>query len=62
MKNLTLSGRNLFLNVIALEVHNNVRFPPYSVIKGESHHRFMLKFGQMQADMREIAFYFNGYV
>ena len=31
VENLTLSGRNLFPNVIALEAHNYVRFSPYAV-------------------------------
>ncbi|KAF9457296.1 hypothetical protein BDZ94DRAFT_1326382 [Collybia nuda] len=59
VENLTLSGRNLFPNVIALEAHNYVRFSPYSAITDESHHRFTLTFGQMQADMRDVAFYFK---
>ncbi|KAF8874992.1 hypothetical protein BD779DRAFT_1450453 [Infundibulicybe gibba] len=59
VENLTLSGRNLFPNIISLEAHNFVKFSPYNAIKDESHHRFTLTFGQMQADMRDVAFYFR---
>lgn len=33
VENLTLSGRNLFPNVVSLEAHNFVKFSPYSSIK-----------------------------
>ncbi|KAG6831287.1 hypothetical protein H0H87_005751 [Tephrocybe sp. NHM501043] len=59
VENLTLSGRNLFPNIIALEAHNFLRFSPYKTIKDESRHRFTLTFGQMQADMRDVAFYYR---
>lgn len=59
VENLTLSGRNLFPNVISLEAHNFVKFSPYSAITDEHHHEFTLTFGQMQADMRDVAFYFK---
>ncbi|KAF5368710.1 hypothetical protein D9615_010299 [Tricholomella constricta] len=59
VENLTLSGRNLFPNVVALEAHNFVRFSPYNAITDESRHRFTLTFGQMQADMRDVAFYYK---
>ncbi|KAG6908916.1 hypothetical protein DXG01_002797 [Tephrocybe rancida] len=59
VENLTLSGRNLFPNIIALEAHNFLRFSPYAAIADESKHRFTLTFGQMQADMRDVAFYYR---
>ncbi|KAG6890844.1 hypothetical protein C0992_012483 [Termitomyces sp. T32_za158] len=59
VENLTLSGRNLFPNIIALEAHNFLRFSPYASIADESRHRFTLTFGQMQADMRDVAFYYR---
>ncbi|KAG5639678.1 hypothetical protein H0H81_005861 [Sphagnurus paluster] len=59
VENLTLSGRNLFPNIIALEAHNFVRFSPYNNINDESHHRFTITLGQMQADMRDVAFYYK---
>ncbi|KIM80670.1 hypothetical protein PILCRDRAFT_9478 [Piloderma croceum F 1598] len=57
VENLTLSGRNLFPNVV--EAHNFVEFSPYFAITNEHHHVFALTFGQMQADMRDFAFYFR---
>jgi hypothetical protein len=54
-----LSGRNLFPNLITLEAHNLVKFSPYDNIKDEQHHEFKLIFGQVQADMRDVAFYFK---
>jgi len=59
VENLTLSGRNLFPNVVSLEAHNFLKFSPYSAITDEQHHEFTLTFGQMQADMRDVAFYFS---
>jgi hypothetical protein len=56
---MTLSGRNLFPNVVAIEAHNYIKFSPYTAIHDEHHHDFKLTFGQMQADMRDVAFYFR---
>lgn len=36
-----------------------MKFSPYDSITDESHHEFTLHFGQIQADMRDVAFYFN---
>ena len=59
LENLTLSGRNLFPNVVTLESHNFVKFSPYNTIKDDQHHEIVLHFGQIQADMRDVAFYFH---
>ena len=59
VENLTVSGRNHFPKVVTLEAHNYVKFSPYSAITDEHHHEFTLTFGQMQADMRDVAFYFR---
>ncbi|KAG5220001.1 hypothetical protein IMY05_C4702000500 [Salix suchowensis] len=66
VENLTLSGRNLFPNVVSFEAHNFVKFSPYNAIRDESHHEFTASFprvkltlGQIQADMRDVAFYFR---
>ena len=59
VENLTLSGRNLFPNVVSIEAHNFIKFSPYSAITDEHHHEFTLTFAQMQADMRDVAFYFR---
>ncbi|KAL0961531.1 hypothetical protein HGRIS_006470 [Hohenbuehelia grisea] len=59
VENLTLSGRNLFPNVVSFETHNYVKFSPYQAITDEHHHELTLTLGQMQADMRDVAFYFR---
>ncbi|KAH9943958.1 hypothetical protein B0H21DRAFT_779540 [Amylocystis lapponica] len=59
IENLALSGRNLFPNVVSMEAHNFLKFSPYNAIKDEGHHEFILTFGQIQADMRDVAFYFK---
>jgi len=59
LENLTLSGRNLFPNLVSIEAHNYLKFSPYQNITDEQHHDFTLHFSQVQADMRDVAFYFN---
>jgi len=59
VENLTLQGRNLFPNIVSLEANNFVKFSPYNAIKDESHHRIKLTLEQMQADMRDVAFYYR---
>ncbi|EMD31027.1 hypothetical protein CERSUDRAFT_120157, partial [Gelatoporia subvermispora B] len=59
IENLALSGRNLFPNVVSVEAHNYMKFSPYNAITDEAHHEFILTFGQIQADMRDVAFYFR---
>ncbi|EGN94223.1 hypothetical protein SERLA73DRAFT_115180 [Serpula lacrymans var. lacrymans S7.3] len=59
VENLTLQGRNLFPNYMSMEAHNFLKFSPYNAITDEHHHEFTLTFGQMQADMRDVAFYFR---
>jgi len=59
VENLTLSGRNLFPNIVSMEAHNFIKFSPYNTIRDESYHEFTLTFAQVQADMRDIAFYFR---
>jgi hypothetical protein len=49
----------LFPNIVSLEAHNFVKFSPYNAIADEQHHEFTLTFAQMQADMRDVAFYFR---
>lgn len=44
---------------MTIEAHNFVKFSPYDSIKDESHHDFTLHFGHVQADMRDVAFYFH---
>ncbi len=42
-----------------MEAHNFMKFSPYDSITDESHHEFTLNLGHIQADMRDVAFYFN---
>ncbi|KAF9444701.1 hypothetical protein P691DRAFT_763168 [Macrolepiota fuliginosa MF-IS2] len=59
VENLTLQGRNLFPNIISLDAQNYFKFSPYDAITDVSHHRVTLTFEQMQADMRDVAFYYR---
>ncbi|OCH87448.1 hypothetical protein OBBRIDRAFT_837378 [Obba rivulosa] len=59
IENLALSGRNLFPNIVSMEAHNYMKFSPYNAIADDSHHEFTLTFSQIQADMRDVAFYFK---
>ncbi|CUA74610.1 putative protein C32A11,02c [Schizosaccharomyces pombe 972h-] [Rhizoctonia solani] len=59
IENLTLQGKNLFPNVVEIEAHNYVKFSPYRAINDEQVHDLTLSFGHIQADMRDVAFYFN---
>jgi hypothetical protein len=59
VENLTLEGRNLFPNIISFDAQNYIRFSPYDSIKDDNHHRFTLHLEQMQADMRDVAFYYR---
>lgn len=59
LENLTLQGRNLFPNIVTLVAHNYLKFSPYSNISDEHHHEFTFTFAQMQADMRDVAFFFR---
>ncbi|KAJ7061465.1 hypothetical protein C8F01DRAFT_1369002 [Mycena amicta] len=74
VENLTLSGQQIFPNVIELEAHNYVRFSPYpsapsgkksafrSNIKNagdSSRHEITFAFEQIHATMRDVAFSFR---
>ncbi|RPD78550.1 hypothetical protein L226DRAFT_543850 [Lentinus tigrinus ALCF2SS1-7] len=59
IENLALSGKNLFPNLISMDVRNFVKLSAYNNIQDETHHEFKLTLGQIQADMRDVAFYFR---
>lgn len=59
VENLTLQGRNLFPNIASLDAHNFVKFSPYNAIKDDSYHRITISLEQVQADMRDVAFYYR---
>jgi hypothetical protein len=44
---------------MSIEVHSLIKFSPYSTVTDEHHHEFTLTFAQMQADIRDVAFYFR---
>jgi Family of unknown function (DUF5923) len=58
VENLTLQGRNLFPNIIEMEVHNFIKFSPYDSITDDHHHHMTLNLHQIQADMKNVAFYY----
>ncbi|KAF6749272.1 hypothetical protein DFP72DRAFT_1142839 [Ephemerocybe angulata] len=59
VENLTLQGRNLLPNIIEVEAKNYVKFSPYDAISGDSDHTVKLHLAQIQADLRDVAFYFH---
>jgi hypothetical protein len=59
VENLTLQGRNLFPKILAVEANNYIKFSPYAAISDDSRHRITLDLQQMQADMRDVAFYYR---
>jgi len=61
VENFTLSGRKLFPNIVTVEARNFIKFSLYSAITNEQHYEFTLTliFGQIQADMRDVVFYFR---
>ncbi|THH17056.1 hypothetical protein EUX98_g9201 [Antrodiella citrinella] len=59
IENLALSGKNLFPNIVSIEAHNFIKFSPYNAITDETNHEFTFTLGQIQADMKDVAFYFK---
>ncbi|KAI0666645.1 hypothetical protein C8Q78DRAFT_994733 [Trametes maxima] len=59
IENLALSGKNLFPNLVTMEARNFAKLSAYKNIQDEFHHEFTLTLGQIQADMRDVAFYFR---
>ncbi|KAI0644415.1 hypothetical protein C8Q79DRAFT_1011468 [Trametes meyenii] len=59
IENLALSGKNLFPNLVTMEARNFAKLSAYKSIQDEFHHEFTLTLGQIQADMRDVAFYFR---
>ncbi|PCH43513.1 hypothetical protein WOLCODRAFT_164502 [Wolfiporia cocos MD-104 SS10] len=59
LENLALSGRNVFPNLVTLDAHNHMKFSPYDGINDEQHHEFVLTLGQIQADLRDVAFFYH---
>lgn len=59
MENLTLQGRNLFPNLVEIDASNSMKFSPYNTTSDSGRHEFKLTLKQIQADMRDVAFYYR---
>ena len=59
IENLTLSGKNLLPNIVEISARNYFKFSPYNAINDDSEHEVELVFRQIQADIRDVAFYFR---
>lgn len=59
IENLALSAKNILPNHVTVDAHNHMKLSAYKNIKDETHHEFRLTLGQIQADMRDVAFYFR---
>jgi hypothetical protein len=59
IENITLSGKNLLPNIITMSARNYFKFSPYSVINDHAEHEVELSFNQIQADIRDVAFYYR---
>ena len=42
-----------------MEVQNYFKISPYKTIKDQHHHKVTFKLSQIQADMRDVAFYYR---
>ncbi|KLO12225.1 hypothetical protein SCHPADRAFT_905341 [Schizopora paradoxa] len=59
LENLTLQGQNIFPKVLELNTQNHIKVSPYKTIKDEHHHNLTLTLSQIQADMKDVAFYYR---
>lgn len=57
IENLTLESQNLLPNVIEMEIKNYFKLSPYAAINDRSTHSFWISFSQVQADLKDVAFY-----
>lgn len=48
-----------FYSIVSIDAHNFLEFSPYASIPDRDQHDFTFTFSQIQADMRDVAFYFN---
>jgi hypothetical protein len=59
IENLTLSGKNLLPNTFEMSARNHFKFSPYRTFEDHAEHEVELTFSQIQADIRDVAFYFR---
>jgi len=57
IENLTLEGQNLLPNSVELEMRNYFKLSAYEKIPNSTRHSFWISFSQVQADLRDVAFY-----
>ncbi|KAI9609829.1 hypothetical protein KEM48_002695 [Puccinia striiformis f. sp. tritici PST-130] len=57
IENLTLEGQNLLPNSVELEMRNYFKLSAYEKIPNSNRHSFWISFSQVQADLRDVAFY-----
>lgn len=57
IENLTLEGQNLLPNTVELEMRNYFKLSAYEKIENANKHSFWISFSQIQADLRDVAFY-----
>jgi hypothetical protein len=57
IENLTLEGQNLLPNSVELEMRNFFKLSAYEKIPNANRHSFWISFSQVQADLRDVAFY-----
>lgn len=57
IENLVLQGKNLLPNYVTFEAYNYFKYSPYNLIKNNHKHDVKLELGQIQCDLRDVAFY-----
>lgn len=59
VEGVTLSGPNLFPNVVNFESVNKFKFSPFDSIPDKSYHRIHIGMSQIQADIKDVRFAFR---
>lgn len=59
IENLTLESQNILPNILEIEVKNYFKLSPYNNVQDRNKHSFWLSFSQVQADIRDVPFYFK---
>ena len=59
IENLNVEVSNLLPNLIEIENRNYFKLSPYGSMGDHQEHAFTLGFSQVQADLRDVAFYFK---
>jgi len=59
LENLVVEMSNIIPNIIEIENHNRFRLSAYDNLGDHQEHRFKIQFEQVQADLKNIGFYFK---